>query len=176
MCTRVEIRASIKKPKVTSWSSLLVGAHTMQIGQIAKLSGCTVETVRYYEKEGLIATPERQANGYRHYNEAHLAQLVFVRHCRSLNLPLEDIQTLQALKSIPEQRCHEISELVESQIGRIERQIESLQLLKKQLHTLSKTCNSDHTVGDCMIVRSLELPTENGQCSCHAVLKNSENG
>ncbi len=142
----------------------------MQIGQIAKLSGCTVETVRYYEKEGLIAAPERQANGYRRYNKSHLAQLVFVRHCRSLDLPLEDIQTLQTLKSIPEQQCHEISELVDSQISRIERQIRSLQQLKKQLRTLSKTCNADHIIADCMIVRSLELPTEKGQCSCHAEL------
>ena len=148
----------------------------MRIGQIANLGGCTVETVRYYEKEGLITAPGRQANGYRHYNESHLAQLVFVRHCRSLDLPLEDIQTLQSLKSIPEQQCHEISELVDSQIGRIERKIKSLQLLKKQLRTLSKTCNSDHTIGDCMIVRSLELPTENGQCSCHAELNNPASG
>lgn len=139
----------------------------MQIGQVAKLAGCTVETVRYYEKEGLILKAERQANGYRHYNESHLAQLVFVRHCRSLDLPLGDIQTMQRLKSIPEQQCHEISELVDGQINRIEQQIQSLQQLKKQLRTLSKTCNADHTIGDCGIMRSLELPTQNGQCSCH---------
>ena len=140
----------------------------MQIGEIAKQADCTVETVRYYEREGLIRAPERQANGYRHYNKSHLAQLVFVRHCRSLDLPLGDIRTLQSLKSIPEQQCREISELIDSQIGRIKQQIDSLQLLKKQLRTLSNTCNSDHTIGDCKIMRSLELSTENGQCSCHA--------
>ena len=58
----------------------------MRIGELAQRSDCDVETVRFYEREGLLDLPDREANGYRRYSEAHLVQIKFIRHCRSLGM------------------------------------------------------------------------------------------
>ena len=66
----------------------------MKIGELASQAGCDVQTVRFYEREGLLAEPEREASGYRRYAEPHLRRLQFIRHCRSLDIPLPEIRQL----------------------------------------------------------------------------------
>ena len=65
-----------------------------RIGELARATGIDVETIRYYEKSGLLLPPARQSNGYRAYGATHLAQLSFIRHCRALDMPLADVRTL----------------------------------------------------------------------------------
>ena len=68
----------------------------MKIGELSQATGVDVETIRYYEKSGLLPAPARQANGYREYGTSHLERLAFVRHCRALDLPLAEVQRLLA--------------------------------------------------------------------------------
>ena len=67
----------------------------MRIGELSRHSGCDVETIRYYEREGLLDAPQREDNGYRRYGDGHLVQLNFVRHCRSLGMSLADVRRLR---------------------------------------------------------------------------------
>lgn len=128
----------------------------MKIGELARRSGCSVETVRFYEREGLLGEPERQPNGYRSYSSGHLAQINFIRHCRSLGMGLGDVRTLLELQANPDLACDEISRLIESQIEGVHRQIDSLRLLEQQLRSLRDACHAHTRVRECGIMRNLE--------------------
>lgn len=141
----------------------------MRIGELAKSSGCDVETARFYEREGLLEAPAREANGYRRYTEAHLVQLNFIRHCRSLGIGLLDIRTLRSFQTNPELACDEINDLIDSQIERIHQQVESLRLLEQQLHTLRDTCHANQKASECGIMRNLARAAEGKGCSCHSL-------
>lgn len=73
----------------------------MKIGELAKLTDCQVETIRYYEKEGLLPPPARSDGNYRLYTQAHTERLVFIRNCRSLDMTLEEIRSLLGLRDSP---------------------------------------------------------------------------
>ena len=66
----------------------------MKIGEVAAKAGCDVQTVRYYEREGLLEAPEREDSGYRRYSDKHLSRLQFIRHCRALDIPLAEVRQL----------------------------------------------------------------------------------
>ena len=139
----------------------------MKIGELAQRSACSVETVRFYEREGLLEAPTREANGYRCYTDAHLVQLHFIRHCRSLGMGLPEVRILRSLQAHPELACDEINHLIESQIERVRQQLQSLSLLEQQLHALRDTCHANTNVGECGILRNLEQAAEGESCSCH---------
>jgi Cd(II)/Pb(II)-responsive transcriptional regulator len=141
----------------------------MRIGELAQRGDCDVETVRFYEREGLLDVPAREANGYRRYAEAHLVQLNFIRHCRSLGMGLPDVRTLRSFQAKPELACDEINQLIDGQIERIHQQVESLRLLERQLHTLRDTCRTNQNASECGIMRNLEQAAEGEGCSCHSL-------
>jgi Cd(II)/Pb(II)-responsive transcriptional regulator len=140
----------------------------MKIGELANRGLCSVETVRFYEKEGLLDAPGRDDNGYRQYTGSHLAQLNFIRHCRSLGMGLPEVRTLRSLQTHPELACDEINHLLDSQIERVHRQITALRLLQKQLRSLRGSCHANTTVGNCAILRNLEQAVGVEECPCHA--------
>lgn len=139
----------------------------MKIGELAKRSNCDVETVRFYEREGLLDMPAREANGYRRYSEAQLVQLNFIRHCRSLGMGLPDVRTLRSFQARPELACDEINQLIDGQIQRIHQQVESLRQLEQQLHTLRDTCYANRKASECGIMRNLRQAAEGEACPCH---------
>lgn len=143
----------------------------MKIGELAKRGDCSVETVRFYEREGLLEAPVRGVNGYRHYTEVHLVQLNFIRHCRSLGMGLPDVRTLLNLQAHPDLACDEINHLIESQIKRVHQQVKSLRLLEQQLHALRDTCHANTNVAECGILRNLEQAAVGEGCSCHSLNK-----
>ena len=127
----------------------------MRIGELAKQSDCDVETVRFYEREGLLDAPAREANGYRSYTETHQVQLKFIRHCRSLGMGLPEVRSLRSFQASPESACGEIDQLVDGQIARIHQQIDSLRRLERQLHSLRDPCHASQKASDCGILRTL---------------------
>lgn len=134
----------------------------MLIGELARLAGCDAGTIRYYEREGLLSAPHRAASGYRNYGEAHLAQLNFVRHCRSLGMTLAEIKVLQGFQANPQAPCVEINELIDRQIARIQQQIEMLHTLGKQLAVLRTCCDTNLPAGECGILKALASAAESG--------------
>ncbi len=139
----------------------------MRIGELAKRTGTEVETVRYYEKSGLLAEPTRNAAGYRDYKEAHQERLQFIRHCRSLQMSLADIRVLLDLKSNPTAGCQDVNALVDHHIERIRTQMEALRTLEAQLTTLRQQCGEAHSVQECAILQNLSESSENHDCACH---------
>ena len=91
----------------------------MWIGELAKKLGCDADTIRYYEREGLIEKPSRTVSGYRCYTGEHLAQLNSVRHCRSLGMTLVEIKSLRRFQAHPHLACTEINTLLDRQITRV---------------------------------------------------------
>lgn len=141
----------------------------MRIGELAKQGGCDVETVRFYEREGLIDQPARESNGYRRYAEKHLVQLNFIRHCRSLGIGLPEVRVLRRFQASPELACDGINQLIDSQIARIHQQVESLRQLERQLHALRDTCHANQKSSECGIMRNLSQAANGAGCPCHSL-------
>ena len=129
----------------------------MKIGDLAKKAGCQVETVRYYEREGLLPVPARTEGNYRLYGSPHLERLVFIRNCRTLDMTLEEIQRLLALRDLPHESCAGINSLVDEHIEHVEARINSLLALRDQLTELRDRCNSPQESEDCGILRQLNV-------------------
>ena len=132
-----------------------------KIGELAQLTGCLVETIRFYERKGLVPAPVRSDNNYRVYDDAHAARLQFIRHCRSLDMTLEEIRTLLQFKDSPELDFGEVNLLLEKHIGHVADRIAELTALQDQLHALRALCSVTNAARDCGILHSL-AEAENG--------------
>ena len=141
----------------------------MKIGELADRSGCLVETIRYYERIGLLAPPERSANNYRAYNELHAERLLFIRHCRALDMTLDEIRVLLELRDHPERDCIGVNELLDRHIAHVVERIASLRALEVQLRELRSCCRASDTTGSCGILHALtEQPSaDDGRSVTH---------
>lgn len=126
----------------------------MQIGELARLAGCPVVTVRFYEKKGLLKQPERAGNNYRQYGKQDAERLKFILHCRKHGFNLREIAHLLALRETSGIPCDYAHTLVASHLSRIDSQIESLKALKQELQELSRNAVC-HTNDNCPILRQL---------------------
>lgn len=139
----------------------------MKIGELATAAGCDVQTLRYYEREGLFDAPERTASGYRHYAPRHLARLQFIRHCRALDIPLSEVRQLIDYAQTPEQSCHAVDALLDDHIERVRRHLASLKTLERQLVSLRKQCRGASSDRACAILDAfMSAPSEHA-CACH---------
>ena len=127
----------------------------MKIGELAERSGCLVETVRYYERIGLLMPPERAMNNYRTYNERHSERLLFIRHCRALDMSLGEIRTLLDLRDNPQLECAGVNELLDKHIAHVVERIEALTALEAQLRELRGRCVNADTTSSCAILHAL---------------------
>lgn len=128
----------------------------MRIGELARRSGTAAETVRYYEREGLLPAPPRQGGNYRDYGEAELARLKFIRHCRSLDLSLAEIRALLAVRDAPQASCAGVTGLIETHLAHVAQRIAELQQLRQQLERLREACTAPGEGAQCGILARLE--------------------
>jgi Cd(II)/Pb(II)-responsive transcriptional regulator len=128
----------------------------MRIGDLAHSTGTAVETIRFYEREGLIPAARRADNNYRVYTAAHAERLAFIRHCRNLDMTLDEIRTLLRLRDAPLQDCGEVNVLLDQHIDHVTHRIRELRLLQRDLRTLRATCSASHTVEQCGILNELD--------------------
>jgi len=139
----------------------------MRIGELGKSAGVDVETIRYYEKIGLLPPPGRRDNGYRAYGPAHVETLAFIRHCRALDIPLVDIRRLLDFVAHPESDCSDIDRLIDAQLSRVRARLHSMQMLERQLSALRGRCGTSHLAGDCGILHELVAAAHDEGCVCH---------
>ena len=139
----------------------------MRIGELARQAGVDVQTVRYYEREGLLDAPARTASGYRAYGPQHLERLNFVRHCRSLDMPLAEIRRLIELSRDTRVSCDQVNTLVRTHLERVQAKRKALQTLEGQLEALTAQCESGHRVADCGILEELIHAAHGEACACH---------
>lgn len=129
----------------------------MKIGELATLAQCTVETVRYYEKEGLLSEPGRTAGNFRVYGAEHLERLRFIRNCRTLDMSHEEIRALLVLTDQPADDCGAINDVFDQHIAHVNARIKELMQLKSQLSALRQRCQTEQTVDNCGILQGLAV-------------------
>ncbi len=112
----------------------------MKIGALAKAVGCHVETVRYYEKEGLIPPAKKAPNGYGIYSDRHLKILRLIRNAKNLGFSQVQIRELGQLALLQGRACNEVHELTKNQLVTIDQKLQDLMVMRKTLESLSATC------------------------------------
>lgn len=127
----------------------------LKIGELAKRTDLLVETIRYYEREGLLPNPPRSDGNYRLYSDTHLERLQFIRHCRSLDMTLEEIRNLLRFRDAPARNCGEVNALLDEHIQHVGKRIRELKLLQKKLRGLRNLCQQEQAAKDCGILQSL---------------------
>jgi len=127
----------------------------MKIGELAKMAQCTTETIRFYEKEGLLPQAIRTDSNYRSYTETHAERLRFIRNCRALDMTHDEIRHLLSATDAPGEPCGSINSLVDEHILHVDRRIEELTQLKAQLVALRGQCTTEESATDCGIVQAL---------------------
>lgn len=127
----------------------------LKIGELAKRTDLLVETIRYYEREGLLPDPPRSDGNYRLYSDTHLERLQFIRHCRSLDMTLEEIRNLLRFRDAPARNCGEVNALLDEHIQHVGKRIRELKLLQKKLRGLRNLCQQEQAAKDCGILQSL---------------------
>lgn len=127
----------------------------MKIGELSEQTGCSVQTIRYYEKQGLLSSGRRTAGNFRLYDHAAVERLIFIKHCRGLDLSLAEIGQLLELKRYPASSCDEINSLVDAHINQVEKRIKELESLKRDLQTLRGLCSPGRVVDQCGILQDL---------------------
>tara|TARA_R110002126_G_scaffold257192_4_gene400217 strand:- start:3066 stop:3479 length:414 start_codon:yes stop_codon:yes gene_type:complete len=127
----------------------------IKIGELAKISDCSVQSIRHYEKEQLLSAKIRSDGNFRLYDQADIERLLFIKHCRSLDLSLAEIRQLLTLHHSPMSQCEDVNQMIEQHIEQVERRIAELTLLNKQLKALRRSCTSKRTVEHCGILKQL---------------------
>jgi Hg(II)-responsive transcriptional regulator len=129
----------------------------MTSGELAKQSGVNVETLRYYERDGILPQPKRTESGYRLYHDSDVQRVHFIKRAQDLGFSLKEIKELLLLKQEPDHSAAEVKKMAEEKIESIEEKINMLQAIKESLQNLTAACpGASATVEDCPIIHSLE--------------------
>tara|TARA_R110000803_G_scaffold114822_1_gene183258 strand:- start:193 stop:594 length:402 start_codon:yes stop_codon:yes gene_type:complete len=126
------------------------------IGKIAQNSGVTVEAVRYYEKQGLILKPDRDANGYRRYSKGAARQVRFIKRAQEVGFTLKDIKELLSLKADPEASCCDVRARAERKVQEMEDRIITLTRMKDVLSEWVTDCEGQGPTSECPILDALD--------------------
>ena len=129
---------------------------TLKIGQVAQQADVNIETVRYYEREGLIPEPPRRPSGYRQYSPDYVQRIKFIKHAQYLGFSLKEITELLALRIEPDTACNEVKQQTEAKIAAIETKIHTLQQMQRVLTDLVTSCDQRQLTDACPILKALE--------------------
>ena len=130
----------------------------MQIGDLSRHAGVNIETIRYYERIGVLPVPARQENGRRSYTEVDARRLGFVRHARELGFDLAAVRALLALQEQPEASCEDASRIAQAQLAEVESRIARLLSLREELSRMVGEC-SRGVVAECRVIEALASAT-----------------
>ncbi|MCU0655289.1 MAG: heavy metal-responsive transcriptional regulator [Polyangiaceae bacterium] len=127
----------------------------LTIGQLARRCGVGVETIRFYEREGLLEQPRRPGHGYRRYPESDIERVLFLQRAKGLGFSLKEITELLALREKKSADCASIRERAASKVAMIKARIASLEALREELELLVAACDGRGPLQDCRILRAL---------------------
>ncbi len=132
----------------------MAGGSAFSIGDLAGQTGTKVETIRYYEKVGLMPPTARTVGNHRAYAQAHISRLAFIRHSRELGFPLESVRTLLAMADDPTQSCVEVDAIASQHLASVRSRITRLQALEVELSRMVQECGCGR-VADCRVIEVL---------------------
>lgn len=133
----------------------------MKIGQLASATATAVETIRYYEREGLLPMAPRSEGNYRIYGPEQVERLGFIRHCRSLDMTLDEIRVLLRFKDSPGEDCGHVNALLDEHIAHVTARIRELGQRRRQLGMLRERCAGVRDAGHCGILSGLSRAAKN---------------
>lgn len=136
---------------------------SLSIGAVAKQTGCTVPTIRYYEEIGLLLPAARTESGHRNYGEAALRRLSFIRRCRDFGFSIEQVRELVGLVDQPDRPCTEVREIAAVHLEEVRRKLAELKALESSLKAFVGSCDAACAGGaalDCTILEDLALPQD----------------
>lgn len=125
------------------------------IGEVARLTGLKIPTIRFYEQEGLLPAPERTPSGRRVYEAQDISRLAFIRHARALGFELDDIRSLLDLSDRPQLPCGKVDEIARAHLAVVDQRIAQLTQLKDELSRIVRSCRGGKSVSDCRIIGAL---------------------
>ncbi len=128
----------------------------MKIGQVAHKAEVNIQTVRFYERKGLIPNAPRSAAGYRQYDEGAVRRILFIRHAQEIGFSLREIQELLSLRVDHETSCADVQRKAEAKIEDVEEKIQKLQQVKQALGRLVVLCHMDKQSSDCPLLDALD--------------------
>lgn len=128
------------------------------IGKLSKLTSCNIETLRYYEREGLLPPPPRGENGYRYYNDEAVSRVKFILHGKQLGFSLKDISELLSMRVDKNANsCADVKQIAQGKLAVIKQRIDELETIYKALDRVAKACDgASHSARYCTILQSLE--------------------
>ena len=129
---------------------------SLTIGQLAREAQVNVETVRYYERRGLMPEPPRRESGYRQYSDADVTRIKFIKRAQTLGFTLKEISELLSLRIDPKTTCGDVKRRAEVKIADMEEKIKALQRMKKALTKLASTCRGRGPTSECPILEILD--------------------
>lgn len=129
---------------------------SLNIGEVARRAGVNLDTVRYYERRGLVPKPARSASGYRKFPPDLVQRFRFIKHAQALGFTLAEIEELLALRVQPNSACAAVHVQAEAKIAAIDEKVRSLQAMKKALRKLTSTCPGRGIVSECPILEALD--------------------
>jgi len=132
----------------------------LSIGELARRANVSVQTIRWYEREGLLPAPLRTSGGQRRYDKVALRRLSFIRHARELGLPLSDIRALLALADNPAAPCREADEIIRRNLKSVRERIRWLKALEREFTRMLEECPTGE-VRDCRVI---EVLSDHEQC------------
>ncbi|HXF64961.1 MAG TPA: MerR family DNA-binding protein [Caldilineaceae bacterium] len=128
----------------------------LTIGQLAKEANVHVETVRYYERRGLLAAAGRRSSGYRQYAADAVGRIRFIKRAQELGFSLHEIADLLSLRVEAQTACAEVKQRAEAKVAEIEQKLETLQRMRQVLIDLLQHCDTEEPTGECPILAALD--------------------
>ena len=127
----------------------------LTIGKTSAATGCNIETIRFYEKEGLLPEPQRTQGGHRLYTQEQTERLIFIRRCRELGFSMADIRQLLSLVDGQEVTCERVKTILDAHLAQTKEKLADLRKMERTLFTLSESCDGSD-VPDCPIIEALQ--------------------
>lgn len=129
---------------------------TLRTGEVAARSGVNVQTLRYYERRGLLKEPDRRASGYRRYPQDAVQLIRFIKRAQELGFTLTEIEDLLRLRTDQRASCLQVRTRAQAKIESIDEKLRSLRAMKRALGVLVSSCTSDGSVRECPILEALD--------------------
>ena len=130
--------------------------HNRTIGKLAREAGVHLETVRYYERRGLLPKPARTESGYRQYGDEDVQRLRFIKRAQALGFSLREIKELLVLRVSPKTSCADIKRRAEAKLADIDDKLQQLRQIKRALKKVHASCNGRGPVSECSILAAFE--------------------
>lgn len=127
----------------------------LRIGELARRTGCSIDAIRYYEREGLLPPARRSAGNFRLYGDEAVERLQFIRRCRSLDMDLAEVGMLLRILDNPDDDCSDVIALLDEHIEQVGRRIADLERLERYLSELRGCCHEGSVARDCGILKGL---------------------